>query len=134
VLYLPKGFCCDGGESRGLLRLDAARHAHPDLVQAFADSGDATTQLTPTWATIGQDSPALRHTLTGHTNAVVAVASMVLPDGAPVAVTTSDDGTARVWDLSTGRLRHTLMGSDLRLRSHRSQSLRCRWSARRRHR
>ncbi|WP_203854875.1 hypothetical protein, partial [Dactylosporangium siamense] len=36
--------------------------------------------------------------LTGHTGTVWAVACTVL-DGRPVAVTGSDDGTVRVWDL-----------------------------------
>jgi len=35
---------------------------------------------------------------------------MRLPDGTPVAVTGSWDGTARVWDLATGQARHTLTG------------------------
>ena len=35
---------------------------------------------------------------------------MVLPDGTPVAVTTSLDATARIWDLATGQTRHVLTG------------------------
>lgn len=46
--------------------------------------------------------PALRNTLVGHTSYVAAVACTVI-DGRPVAVTGSNDSTARVWDLSTGR-------------------------------
>ena len=42
---------------------------------------------------------AARHTLTGHTGPVWAVA--VTADGRH-AITGSDDGTARVWDLATG--------------------------------
>ena len=37
--------------------------------------------------------------LTGHTHTVSAVATLVLPDGRPVAVTSSRDTTMRVWDL-----------------------------------
>ena len=40
--------------------------------------------------------------LTGHTDAVAAVATAVLPDGRPVAVTGSWDDTVRIWDLTTG--------------------------------
>ena len=40
--------------------------------------------------------------LTGHTGTVFAVATAVLPDGRPVAVTGSGDHTVRVWDLTTG--------------------------------
>jgi WD40 repeat protein len=32
----------------------------------------------------------------------MAAATLVLPDGRPVAVTGSDDATVRVWDLNTG--------------------------------
>ena len=40
-----------------------------------------------------------------------AVATTVLPDGRPVAVTGSDDGTVRIWDLTTG----TAIGGPLSL-------------------
>ncbi|MFI2161007.1 hypothetical protein ACH49L_35950, partial [Streptomyces olivaceoviridis] len=39
--------------------------------------------------------------LTGHEEPVNAVASTMI-DGIPVAVTGGDDGTVRVWDLTTG--------------------------------
>ncbi|MGW1848867.1 WD40 repeat domain-containing protein, partial [Streptomyces sp. NPDC001966] len=39
---------------------------------------------------------------TGHTDAVVAVATGVM-DGRPIAVTSSLDETVRVWDLTTGQ-------------------------------
>ncbi|ONI88740.1 hypothetical protein ALI22I_17250 [Saccharothrix sp. ALI-22-I] len=57
------------------------------------------------WATRGSDQ--LIHTLSGHTAPAGAVA--VTPDGSRV-ITGSDDGTARVWDLTTGRELHTLTG------------------------
>ncbi|MFF0000941.1 AAA family ATPase [Streptomyces avermitilis] len=57
------------------------------------------------WATRG--SAQLVHTLSGHTAPVGAVA--VTPDGSRV-ITGSDDGTARVWDPTTGRELHTLSG------------------------
>ncbi len=37
-----------------------------------------------------------------HTSRVGAVATVVLPDGRPVAVTGSQDATVRIWDLTTG--------------------------------
>ncbi|MGH3910682.1 MAG: WD40 repeat domain-containing protein, partial [Pseudonocardiaceae bacterium] len=48
-------------------------------------------------------------TLTGHSYSVSAVACTEV-DGQPVAVTTSHDNTARVWDLASGSLRATLTG------------------------
>jgi WD40 repeat protein len=41
--------------------------------------------------------------LTGHTGPVLAVATAVLPDGRPVAVTGGVDRTVRVWDLAAGQ-------------------------------
>jgi WD40 repeat protein len=35
-----------------------------------------------------------------HKSLVVAVATAVLPDGRPIAVTGSDDATVRIWDLA----------------------------------
>ena len=48
-----------------------------------------------------------RHTLTGHTDGVAAVA--VAPDGTWLA-TAGSDGTVRIWDPHTGQARHTLTG------------------------
>ena len=41
--------------------------------------------------------------LTGHTDRVFAVATATLPDGRVLAVTSSNDQTVRVWDLTTSR-------------------------------
>ena len=48
-----------------------------------------------------------RHTLTGHTSAVRALA--VAPDGSWLA-SAGDDATVRIWDPHTGQARHTLTG------------------------
>ena len=53
--------------------------------------------------------------LTGHTRRVNAVATLVLPDGRPIAVTGSADDTVRVWDLTTG----TQIGDPLTGHTHR---------------
>ncbi|GAA3832785.1 hypothetical protein GCM10022226_62590 [Sphaerisporangium flaviroseum] len=45
--------------------------------------------------------------MTGHTDAVLAVACTVL-DGRPVAVTGSGDDTVRIWHLAEHRLRHVV--------------------------
>ncbi|WP_442807196.1 hypothetical protein [Streptomyces sp. NBC_01294] len=63
---------------------------------------------TPAWAT-RQTHAARRHTLTGHTDVVRAVAVVEGPDG-PLAITAGDDRTAIVWDVVSGARRHTLSG------------------------
>nr|WP_176704968.1 hypothetical protein [Arthrobacter sp.]AXV46583.1 hypothetical protein pA58H2_p37 [Arthrobacter sp.] len=63
-------------------------------------------QLIPLWSS-NIVSPALLSTLGGHTDSVTAVA--ITPDGTR-AITTSHDGTARLWDLATGTTLHTLEG------------------------
>ncbi|WLQ35366.1 caspase family protein [Streptomyces castrisilvae] len=89
------------GKRRQLLALDAARagarHLHRDLTRRIPVGTWA-----PVWATGSTFSPALRDTLTGHTDLLVAVACTML-DGRPVAVTGSGDGTVRVWDLTDGQ-------------------------------
>ncbi|MQA27713.1 MAG: hypothetical protein GEU94_20155, partial [Micromonosporaceae bacterium] len=54
------------------------------------------------WHTHLAGWPAASETLTGHEGLVRAVAIAHL-DGRPVAVTGSDGGAIRIWDLSTGR-------------------------------
>lgn len=101
----------DASDFRSLLALDAARHGDQRLAQHLScPPHQAQPLLLPRWGTLTQDSPNLRHTLTGHTGPVVAVATLVLPDGTPIAVTGSQDRTARVWDLIRGRPRLTLTG------------------------
>ncbi|MFE7808208.1 AAA family ATPase [Streptomyces sp. NPDC057430] len=96
---------------RDLLALDAASWQQSGLAQAIAGVplDGQPARVTPLWAT-RQAHPARRHTLTGHAGQVNAVASVVLPDSTPLAVTTSNDRTAIVWNLTTGRQVHHLTG------------------------
>jgi WD40 repeat protein len=90
---------------RQVLAADAARFRAPRLQR------DLSAPLTwqPRWATGQQADPALLATFTGHTQRVRAVACTHLDDR-PVAVTTSHDHTARVWDLATGAELTTFTG------------------------
>ncbi|MFI5681911.1 caspase family protein [Streptomyces cellulosae] len=88
---------------RQALTLNAAHAGATTLLHQFT-TYIAPTEWTPVWAT-GSDfrfRPGHGEPLTGHTSAVSAVACTVL-DGTPIAVTGSDDGTVRVWDLASGR-------------------------------
>ncbi|MFI1379940.1 PQQ-binding-like beta-propeller repeat protein [Embleya sp. NPDC020886] len=82
---------------RHVLAVDACRNGHQPLRDAFTHD-----QLwRPRWATSRAAAhPALRDTL-GHQGPVWAVACTSL-DGRPIAVTGSDDGTVRIWDLTDG--------------------------------
>jgi hypothetical protein len=93
----------DPAARRQILAIDAARHQAHQLVRNLTDPPDQPP-LTwrPVWATGSQISSALRATMIGHTAFVHAVACTYLGDR-PIAVTTSADHTARVWDLSAYR-------------------------------
>jgi hypothetical protein len=92
---------CSPDQRRDVLAIDAARYGASTLLDRLVSSPDMRrTRWRPRWATGGQVNPALHNTLTGHTNAVTAVACTQL-DGRPVAVTAGDDETVRVWDLQT---------------------------------
>ncbi|MXM62109.1 AAA family ATPase [Streptomyces sp. HUCO-GS316] len=97
---------------RELLTLDAACWQQPHLAHTFATTTIAhkPALAEPLWATNRTADPALIHILKGHSNWVNAVATTVLQDGTPVAVTASNDRTAIVWDLATGQRIHTLEG------------------------
>ncbi|MGH3802003.1 MAG: hypothetical protein ACRDTD_18080, partial [Pseudonocardiaceae bacterium] len=115
----------DGRLTGAIYRASAAVHRHlPPLrrrqVLATDAARFAATQhrtlaaplpWLPRWATGQQANSALHTILTGHDDAVIAVACTIL-DGQPVAVTASNDATVRVWDLTTASLRATLTGHD----------------------
>lgn len=70
-------------------------------------------QLIPIWSA-GANSPALRRTFEGHAARVSALC--MTPDGA-LALSASWDGTARLWDLASGKCVRTLVGHDGRIMS-----------------
>ncbi len=83
-------------QRRQILALDAARFGATEFSNELARWAD----WQPVWATGGQVSAELTATLTGHVGPVTGVATAIL-EGRPVAITTSGDRTARVWDLAT---------------------------------
>ncbi|MEH0433823.1 WD40 repeat domain-containing protein [Streptomyces stelliscabiei] len=97
---------------RDLLTFDAACWLHPHLAHTFAAIPIAhrAALAEPLWATNRAADPAVIHTLKGHSSSMRAVATLVLPNGTPVAVTASGDGTAIVWNLVTGQRIHTFDG------------------------
>src|SRR5262249_59185469 len=88
-------------------RVRRSRGARRDRLRppAEAPAGGA-----PAWATATAITPALRHTLTGHTAGIHGLACARLADGRDVTVTAGADGTARVWDTTDGGLYHLLAG------------------------
>jgi len=92
---------------------------HPDpAVADWASSltyGDRSeTWLAPLGRALTSTTTALEQVLTGHTGPVWSVA--VTADGTR-AVSGSDDGTVRVWDLAAGRQQAELTGDDDWVRS-----------------
>ncbi len=79
---------------RHVLATDAARFAATHQHRTLA----APLPWPPRWATGQQANSALHTALTGHDDAVRAVACTTL-DGRPLAVTSSTDKTVQVWDL-----------------------------------
>ena len=90
---------------RQLLALDAARYRNERLQADLP--GDTDWQVR--WATGSQVSPELVRTFIARTNWIGSVAVAEL-GGRPHAVAVDYDGSARVWDLTTGEQTHHLTG------------------------
>ncbi|AOR36307.1 hypothetical protein BFF78_39320 [Streptomyces fodineus] len=106
-------------QRRQILALDAARAGATSLQQQLSRRIPEGSWA-PRWATKGDFSPALRDSLTGHTDDVFAVACTTL-QGRPVAVTGGDDKTLRLWDLAAG----TPIGQPLMGHSSRVEEVAC---------
>jgi WD domain, G-beta repeat len=100
---LQENHAADLVGGRDFLALNAVRFAAPDLAEWLADLPDLPVpQWWPRWS-VGVQIYAPHHAvMTGHDGAVYSVACTTL-DGRPVAVTGGDDGTVRVWDLTTSQ-------------------------------
>ena len=94
-------------QRRLILAIDAARFQATEFSRQLARWAD----WQPAWATGAQVSAALIATLTGHTDSVFGVATATV-DGRPVAITTSGDRIARLWDLATAACQATLTFPD----------------------
>ncbi|MFB7464797.1 WD40 repeat domain-containing protein [Streptomyces sp. NPDC056224] len=97
-------------QRRQVLTLDAARLGETELAAWFGSAdvpGQPGPEWVPEWASGSASDPRFLRAFTGHDAPVTAVATAVV-DHRPVAVAGSKDGAVRVWDLTTGRLRHEL--------------------------
>ncbi|MFG2825384.1 hypothetical protein ACGFX4_38885 [Kitasatospora sp. NPDC048365] len=100
---------------RGLLAIDAVAWQHPDFAHTVTRARPFSGAAMPTarWAT-RRTHPARLHTL-NHAGEVISVAVAAGPHG-PLAITTSNDKTAIVWNPVTGQRLHTLEGHTGRVR------------------
>ncbi|MFF0205846.1 caspase family protein [Streptomyces sp. NPDC005017] len=95
---------------RDVLAVDAARYQQPSLANRLA----RTRPYTPRWATGNLVNPAHRTTLAGHSKWVRSVAVTDI-DNRPHAITTSNDKTVRVWDLTSNTERGVFTGHNDRV-------------------
>ncbi|MFI6150926.1 WD40 repeat domain-containing protein [Streptomyces sp. NPDC051109] len=98
-------------QRRQVLMLEAARLGDTELAAWFGSAdvpGQPGPQWGPQWASGSACDPRFLRTFTGHGAPVTAVSTTVV-DGRPVVVAGSRNGAVRVWDLTTGSLRHELM-------------------------
>lgn len=94
-----------------LLTLDALAWRQFPLANALASAVDGGNRpFTPRWATHHSVPDASSPVLTGHTSTVHTLAVATGVDGTRLAVTAGSDRVVKVWDLTTGRRRHTLKG------------------------
>lgn len=91
------------GQRRDILAVDAARHQQWELAAELSRE----TLWGIRW-TAGRDMPTgLRATLTGHRGKIWDLTALVI-QGRAHAVTASQDGTARLWDLDSATTTHEL--------------------------
>uniref|UniRef100_UPI003F490C15 WD40 repeat domain-containing protein n=1 Tax=Streptomyces chartreusis TaxID=1969 RepID=UPI003F490C15 len=92
------------GVRRQLLALDAARYGGRALsarITRVSVADEPAALWGVEWATGSQVDARFRCVLTGHNDNVEAIATVKV-DGRPHVVSTSGDGTMRLWDLATG--------------------------------
>lgn len=98
-------------------RLDALRRVKPALTPLVGPAADAEDPLVRSHNAyeiardylLSAEKRAMAGVLTGHTSAINAL-DFVEIDERPMAITGSDDHTARIWDLSTGTVHAVLTG------------------------
>jgi WD40 repeat protein len=95
------------GQLLGRITLEGSRTIHKLLVQAEHWKG--APWLRPIYASLSPPGGPLLFTLSGHGATVETV--VVTPDGR-LAISGSDDGTAKVWDIERGRELYTLAGHE----------------------
>ncbi|MFH9060950.1 hypothetical protein ACH4GM_06985 [Streptomyces coeruleorubidus] len=94
---------------RQILALDALRLGHHDLAEHMRRApGGHLLPWRCLWSTATNISASSGATMTGHAGRINALAT-VRDRGGTLAVTGSEDRTARVWDLATGTTRHVLL-------------------------
>ncbi|WP_405958493.1 caspase family protein [Streptomyces phaeochromogenes] len=96
---LPLLLKANPDQRRQILARGAAKIGAASLLERLNQESPSGTWTTR-WAVGGSIAQALRDTLTGHTGTVYAVACTVA-HGTPIAITSGDDNTVRVWDLTT---------------------------------
>jgi WD40 repeat protein len=95
------------GQLLGRITLEGSPTIHKLLVQAEHWKG--APWLRPLYASLSPPGGPLLFTLSGHGATVETV--VVTPDGR-LAISGSDDGTAKVWDIERGRELYTLAGHE----------------------
>ncbi|MGW4890772.1 hypothetical protein ACWEQL_00665 [Kitasatospora sp. NPDC004240] len=95
---------------RDLLALDAATWQQYELARVIAVTplDGAPSFASPVASTGHRADPTRLHTLAGHQEQVVTIATLVSADRGPIAVTGDNGGTVMIWDLTSGRRLHTL--------------------------